>query len=93
MGESATLIEDDGSSMPFKVRFPDSITMWFIAADVALAGEPSTKTALEHLEEGAIAPLVTLVQSGTAGQKKHAASALRILAINAENEVFAQEGR
>jgi hypothetical protein len=39
-GETGTLIEDDGSSMPFKVKFPDSITMWFLAADVALAGHP-----------------------------------------------------
>ena len=39
-GETCTLIEDDGSSMPFKVKFPDSFTMWFLAADVALAGHP-----------------------------------------------------
>jgi hypothetical protein len=37
---------------------------------------------------GAIAPLVTLVQSGTAGQKEQAAVALRNLAVNAENRVL-----
>ena len=39
-------------------------------------------------QAGAIAPLVTLVQSGTAGQKEHAAGALRNLAKNAENQVL-----
>jgi hypothetical protein len=44
-------------------------------------------------QAGAIAPLVTLVQSGTAGQKKHAAGALRSLAANDENQVLiAQAG-
>jgi len=45
-------------------------------------------------QAGAIAPLVTLVQSGTAGQKEHAAGALRNLADNnAENQVsIAQVG-
>ena len=39
------------------------------------------------------APLVTLVQSGTAGQKEQAAGALGNLAINAENKVLiAQAG-
>ena len=39
-GETGTLIEDDGSFIvPFKVRFPDSATRWFSAADVALAGD------------------------------------------------------
>jgi hypothetical protein len=37
---------------------------------------------------GAIAPLVTLVQSGTAGQKEQAAATLRILAVNDENKVL-----
>ena len=44
-------------------------------------------------QAGAIAPLVTLVQSGTDGQKEQAAGALRILALNAENMVLiAQAG-
>eukprot|EP00900_Chrysochromulina_parva_P021608 jgi/Chrpa1/4080/Chrysochromulina_OHIO_Genome00006325-RA len=45
-------------------------------------------------QAGAISPLVTLVQSGTAGQKEYAAAALRNLAINnAENEfLIAQAG-
>ena len=44
-------------------------------------------------QAGAIAPLVTLVQSGTAGQKEQAAGALRNLALNAENKVLiAQAG-
>jgi vacuolar protein 8 len=44
-------------------------------------------------QAGAIAPLVTLVQSGTAGQKEYAAGALRSLAYNAENKVLiAQAG-
>ena len=44
-------------------------------------------------QAGAIAPLVTLVQSGTDGQKKQAAGALRNLAANDENQVLiAQAG-
>jgi vacuolar protein 8 len=45
-------------------------------------------------QAGAIAPLVTLVQSGTDGQKEQAAGALRNLADNnAENQVsIAQAG-
>jgi hypothetical protein len=45
-------------------------------------------------QAGAIAPLVTLVQSGTEGQKENAAGALRSLsANNAENKVLiAQAG-
>jgi vacuolar protein 8 len=44
-------------------------------------------------QAGAIAPLVTLVQSGTAGQKEQAAGALKNLAANAENKVLiAQAG-
>jgi vacuolar protein 8 len=44
-------------------------------------------------QAGAIAPLVTLVQSGTDRQKEHAAGALRNLAINDENNVLiAQAG-
>jgi hypothetical protein len=39
-------------------------------------------------QAGAIAPLLTLVQSGTAGQKEHAADALANLALNVENQVF-----
>ena len=37
-GETGTLIEDDGSGTPFKVKFSDSETKWFVAANVALAG-------------------------------------------------------
>jgi vacuolar protein 8 len=46
------------------------------------------------VQAGAIAPLVTLVQSGTDGQKEQAAGALRNLADNnAENQVsIAQAG-
>ena len=44
-------------------------------------------------QAGAIAPLVTLLQSGTAGQKENAANALWSLARNAENQVLiAQAG-
>ena len=44
-------------------------------------------------QAGAIAPLVTLVQSGTAGQKEQAAVVLQNLAVNAENKVLiAQAG-
>jgi vacuolar protein 8 len=44
-------------------------------------------------QAGAIAPLVALVQSGTAGQKEQAAGALRNLALNDENKVLiAQAG-
>jgi hypothetical protein len=44
-------------------------------------------------QAGAIVPLVTLVQSGTDGQKEHAARALRNLADNDENKVLiAQAG-
>ncbi len=44
-------------------------------------------------QAGAIAPLVTLVQSGTDDQKEIAAAALRTLAVNAENKVLiAQAG-
>jgi hypothetical protein len=40
-------------------------------------------------QAGAIAPLMTLVQSGTAGQKEYAAGALKSLAYNnAENKVL-----
>jgi hypothetical protein len=38
MGETGTLIEDDGTGTPFKVKFSDSETKWFVAANVALAG-------------------------------------------------------
>ena len=48
LGETGTLIEDDGSGVPFKVKFSDSETRWFVAEKVALAGEPSTTTALEQ---------------------------------------------
>ena len=45
------------------------------------------------VQAGAIAPLVTLVQSGTDGQKEHAAGALANLALNAEHQVLiAQAG-
>jgi len=37
-GETGTIIEDDGSGTPFKVKFSDSNTTWFLAANVALAG-------------------------------------------------------
>jgi hypothetical protein len=37
MGETGTLIEDDGSSVPFKVKFPDTDTRWVYAKNVALA--------------------------------------------------------
>eukprot|EP00900_Chrysochromulina_parva_P024494 jgi/Chrpa1/6679/Chrysochromulina_OHIO_Genome00019191-RA len=46
MGETGTLIEDDGSGTPFKVKFSDSETKWFVAANVALAG-PGLKLKLE----------------------------------------------
>jgi hypothetical protein len=39
-------------------------------------------------QAGAIAPLLTLVQSGTDGQKIYAADALANLALNVENQVF-----
>jgi hypothetical protein len=48
LGETGTLIEDDGSGVPFMVEFSDSETRWFVAEKVALAGEPSTMTALEQ---------------------------------------------
>ena len=48
LGETGTLIEDDGSGVPFMVEFSDSETRWFVAERVALAGEPSTMTALEQ---------------------------------------------
>ena len=40
MGETGTLITDDGSSMPFQVKFPNSDTSWFVAENVALASPP-----------------------------------------------------
>ena len=40
MGETGTLIEDDGSGVPFEVKFSDSDTSWFVAENVALAGPP-----------------------------------------------------
>ena len=46
MGETGTLIEDDGSGTPFKVKFSDSETKWFVAANVALAC-PGLKLKLE----------------------------------------------
>jgi hypothetical protein len=38
MGETGTLIEDDGTGVPFKIKFSDSSTKWFAAENVALAG-------------------------------------------------------
>jgi vacuolar protein 8 len=52
-----------------------------------------TTTEVFIADDGAIAPLVTLVQSGTDRQKEHAAGALQNLAANAENKVLiAQAG-
>jgi hypothetical protein len=52
MGETGTLIEDDGTSVPFKVKFPDSDTRWFVMEDVALATAVQMGAGASTSEEG-----------------------------------------
>jgi hypothetical protein len=54
MGETGTLIEDNGTGTPFKVKFSDSNTKWFAAEKVALAGPANKPPSGLKLEGGSL---------------------------------------